>query len=321
VPRFESPVDMTGSKIVNLADPADPQDAATKAYVDASAGGGGDVSGPASSADNAIARFDGTTGKLIQNSTATVSDAGVIGAAAAAVTEYVDVVLPAGTPANPAANTLRVYVVAGTGLVAKDSAGAVAPLTHPNQSANRVFAGPTSGGAALPAFRALVAADLPTFVGAGGSAAKGAVPSPGATAHPNQEYVLLEDATWGKNLGGYLGSSYVSTNQTTASATATDLATTQHISFTLDEAADVLIQASCVTYNPTSAAVNTMYVDVDGADTGAAYEMYGSNKFVHMVLQITASLAAGAHTVKLQFGTNAGTGNFQLRGIVIWRVS
>jgi hypothetical protein len=39
--------------------------------------GGGDVVGPASSTDNAFARFDSTTGKLIQNSTgATLSDTG-----------------------------------------------------------------------------------------------------------------------------------------------------------------------------------------------------------------------------------------------------
>jgi hypothetical protein len=43
-------------------------------------GGGGDVTGPASSTDNAITRFDGTTGKVIQNSTATLSDAGGISA-------------------------------------------------------------------------------------------------------------------------------------------------------------------------------------------------------------------------------------------------
>jgi len=36
------------------------------------------VTGPASATDNAIVRFDGTTGKLVQNSGATVSDAGVI---------------------------------------------------------------------------------------------------------------------------------------------------------------------------------------------------------------------------------------------------
>lgn len=37
---------------------------------------GGDVVGPASATDNAIVRFDTTTGKLIQNSTVTISDAG-----------------------------------------------------------------------------------------------------------------------------------------------------------------------------------------------------------------------------------------------------
>ena len=36
--------------------------------------GGGDVAGPASATDNAVARFDGTTGKLIQNSAVTISD-------------------------------------------------------------------------------------------------------------------------------------------------------------------------------------------------------------------------------------------------------
>lgn len=38
----------------------------------------GDVVGPASATDNAIVRFDATTGKLIQNSTVTIDDAGNI---------------------------------------------------------------------------------------------------------------------------------------------------------------------------------------------------------------------------------------------------
>jgi len=38
----------------------------------------GDVTGPASSTDNAIARFDSTTGKVIQNSTITLSDPGAL---------------------------------------------------------------------------------------------------------------------------------------------------------------------------------------------------------------------------------------------------
>jgi hypothetical protein len=39
---------------------------------------GGDVVGPASATDNAVARFDSTTGKLLQNSVVTVSDTGDI---------------------------------------------------------------------------------------------------------------------------------------------------------------------------------------------------------------------------------------------------
>lgn len=39
-------------------------------------GGSGDVVGPASATDNAIARFDATTGKIIQNSLATIADNG-----------------------------------------------------------------------------------------------------------------------------------------------------------------------------------------------------------------------------------------------------
>lgn len=40
--------------------------------------GGGDVSGPGSSTDNAIVRWNGTTGTVIQNSVATLSDTGDI---------------------------------------------------------------------------------------------------------------------------------------------------------------------------------------------------------------------------------------------------
>ena len=44
--------------------------------------GAGDVSGPASSTDNALARFDSTTGKIIQNSGATLDDSGNLTATA-----------------------------------------------------------------------------------------------------------------------------------------------------------------------------------------------------------------------------------------------
>jgi hypothetical protein len=53
--------------------------------------GSGDVVGPASATDNAVARFDTTTGKLIQNSAVTISDTGdVAGVASLGVANYVD---------------------------------------------------------------------------------------------------------------------------------------------------------------------------------------------------------------------------------------
>ncbi len=49
-------------------------------------GGSGDVSGPGASTDNAMVRWDGTTGELVQNSTATLSDAGLLTATGVTVT-------------------------------------------------------------------------------------------------------------------------------------------------------------------------------------------------------------------------------------------
>ena len=43
-----------------------------------SGGGSGDVTGPASSVDNTIARYDSTTGKIIQGSTISIGDTGII---------------------------------------------------------------------------------------------------------------------------------------------------------------------------------------------------------------------------------------------------
>lgn len=51
---------------------------AVRDKIESMGSGSGDVVGPASATDNAIARFDLTTGKLIQNSSATISDSGVL---------------------------------------------------------------------------------------------------------------------------------------------------------------------------------------------------------------------------------------------------
>jgi len=56
----------------------------------AATGGGGDVVGPAPATDNALARFDGTTGKLIQNSTWTIDDSGSVTVTGTGLRFYAD---------------------------------------------------------------------------------------------------------------------------------------------------------------------------------------------------------------------------------------
>jgi hypothetical protein len=73
-------------------------------------GASGDVVGPASATDNAIARFDLTTGKLIQNSVVTIADstgdmAGVGTLSSGAITTTGVLTLPAGSVSAPAITT------------------------------------------------------------------------------------------------------------------------------------------------------------------------------------------------------------------------
>jgi len=65
---------ISGLAATNVQDAIDELDAAIDALE------AGDVEGPASATDNAIARFDGTTGKLIQNSLGIIDDGGNISA-------------------------------------------------------------------------------------------------------------------------------------------------------------------------------------------------------------------------------------------------
>jgi hypothetical protein len=68
--------------------------------------GSGDVVGPASATDNAVARFDATTGKLIQNSVVIVSDTGVV-TGVTELTASTKVVSPSFDALNSAGGQLR----------------------------------------------------------------------------------------------------------------------------------------------------------------------------------------------------------------------
>ena len=74
----------------------------------------GDVDGPASATDNAVARFDGTTGKLIQNSTVTIADTTGAIAGASSLTSPAATDLTLGTGTGGTALTLASSTLAAT---------------------------------------------------------------------------------------------------------------------------------------------------------------------------------------------------------------
>ena len=81
----------------------------------------GDVVGPASATDNAVARFDLTTGKLIQNSTVIIDDTGAttgvttLGASTSVTTPIVQASNSAGLSLKNASGTTQMSVGAGGG--------------------------------------------------------------------------------------------------------------------------------------------------------------------------------------------------------------
>lgn len=184
-----------------------------------------------------------------------------------------------------------------------------------NQNANTVYAGPASGAAAAPTFRALVAADLPVFVASGASHAAGAVPDPGSTAGCAR--FLNESAQW---VAPILGSLYVATDQSTTSTTDVDLATADSVSITLPAAGDITIIYNAVTYNVTAGNATTSSIYVDGtlaASVDSSNVVNGA--FVQQTLIRTVTgLAAGAHTVDVKHHTGGATGHWLERSTLVF---
>ena len=101
--------------------------------------GAGNVSGPGSSTDNAVTRFDGTTGQLIQNSTVTVADDGTIGLPFGTITSDAGgiTITPNGTDVNINSSTNHTFIN-----------GAVVPTeTSTNTLTNKTLTNPKLTGA------------------------------------------------------------------------------------------------------------------------------------------------------------------------------
>lgn len=105
--------------------------------ISASGGGTGDVVGPSSATDNAIARYDGTTGKLIQNSVVTIADTtgnmagvGTLASAAHTITSASATALAVGAngTTNPVftVNAATGSVATGVSITGAAAAGGVA---------------------------------------------------------------------------------------------------------------------------------------------------------------------------------------------------
>jgi hypothetical protein len=86
-------LDMNSNKITNLANGTDSQDAVTLSQLQLVnlSSLGGDVVGPSSATDNTLARFDGITGKLIQDSGVYLDDSNKVGIGTAAPLNQLDV--------------------------------------------------------------------------------------------------------------------------------------------------------------------------------------------------------------------------------------
>ena len=80
---------------------------ATVQLIASKAGASGDIVGPASATDNAVVRFDGTTGKLVQNSVVTIADSTGDVAGVGALTASTKVVSPLFDAASSAGGQLR----------------------------------------------------------------------------------------------------------------------------------------------------------------------------------------------------------------------
>ena len=109
--------------------------------------------------------------------------------------------VPAGTVTSVDLTTPSEFTVSGNPVT---GAGTLA-ITKAVQAANKVWAGPTSGGSTAPAFRSLVSADLPSMTGASSIASgiAGAVPPPSAG---QQTYFLRGDGAWAAASGSGGGS-------------------------------------------------------------------------------------------------------------------
>lgn len=131
---------LSGLSDVAISSPANGQsltyNSTTGKWQNSTAASSGDVVGPASATDNALVRFDGSTGKLIQNSTAILSDAGALDVANV-TTDYLQI----DTAATTTSAVGRITWDAGEGTATLGLAGGNVNLQLGQENVVRVYNG------------------------------------------------------------------------------------------------------------------------------------------------------------------------------------
>lgn len=118
------------------------------------------VTGPASATDEALTRYDGTTGKLVQNSTATLSDAGALAIASGSISVD-NLSLDGNTLASTDTNGNVLLDPNGTGAVSVVAANLL--LSSGTSASELRFLEPSGSGTNYSAFKAQAQAGNVTY--------------------------------------------------------------------------------------------------------------------------------------------------------------
>jgi hypothetical protein len=287
--------------------------------VNATGSAAGDVVGPGSSTDNAVARFDSTTGKIIQNSGVVINDSGEVtvgvwkgteiglsygGTGAASASQARGNILPSYTgnagkvlAVNTGATDVEYISAGGTGTVTSVAvSGGTTGLT-------------TSGGPITAAGTITLAGTLAVASGGTGTSTPSLVQGTNVTitgTWPNQTInstgaaQVYPGAGIANSTGTAWGTSYTTTGTGTIVALATSPALTSPIANQINDTNN----AQILGLSPTTSAVD--YVTIkNGIGTGVPLHVYADGSSTNIGLHIQPK---GSGLVTISDGTDFNKG-------------